>query len=113
MELTRDVNFRHGVGWAQRALGRIALAEDARSKAEIHLAEALDTFTSTQARFEVGRTHLVLAELTHAQENQDTTAIHLNEAYRVFRALQVPQYVKRTEQLARELGVPRLSALAD
>ena len=71
---------------------------------------ALQTFTSTQGRFEVGRTHLDLATLAHAQGDVSATAMHLYEAHGLFTALQVPKYSERTAQLAREYGVTLAAA---
>jgi hypothetical protein len=105
LKTTRDVRYWHGVGWAQCALGRIAQASGSFAEAGVHLREAFQTFTSIQARFEVGRTHLDLAALAHVVGNREATATHLTEAHALFTALQVPKYVARAEQWARECGV--------
>src|SRR5712691_4546283 len=105
LEITRNCRFQHGIGWAQRALGRTALMSGALAEAETHFMEALQTFASTQGHFEVGRTHLALAELAHAQGDVHASTTHLHEAHGWFTALQVPKYIERTAQLAREYGV--------
>ncbi|HJX79617.1 hypothetical protein, partial [Glutamicibacter sp.] len=87
LEITRDCRYQHGIGWAQRALGRIAQVSGAPAEAETHYMAALQTFTSTQGRFEVGRTHLALAELAHAQGNRDAATAHANNAHTLFMAL--------------------------
>jgi DNA-binding NtrC family response regulator/tetratricopeptide (TPR) repeat protein len=102
---TRDTEYGYGMAWAQRALGRIAQASGACSEAEAHLQEALRTFTAMQARFEVGRTHLVLAELRHMQGDRAALAQHLIDAHRLFKTLQMRKYVERAAQLARRLEV--------
>jgi tetratricopeptide (TPR) repeat protein len=105
LEITRNVKYWHGIGWSQRALGRVAQASGSLTEAEMDLQEALQTFVSTQARFEVGRTHLDLAALAHAAGDQEATATHLTEAHALFRVLQVPKYVARAEQCATEFGI--------
>jgi len=103
--ITQDVKFQHGIGLAQRALGRIAQASGSLTEAESLLREAFQLFVSIQARFEVGRTHLDLATLAHAMGDREAATTHLTEAHALFRALQVPKYVARTEQCATEFGV--------
>lgn len=100
-----EEKYRAGVGWAQRTLGRIALAEGALAEAETHLHDALATFISMQARFEMGRTHLALSELADVQDNRERVAVHLTEAYHLFKTLRIPPYVTYTEQRAHELGL--------
>jgi hypothetical protein len=94
-----------GVGLAQRVLGRIAQTSGSLAEAESLFREALQTFVSIQARFEVSRTHLDLAALAHAAGNREAMTTHLTEAHALFRALQVPKYVARAEQCATEFGV--------
>ncbi|MBI4640602.1 MAG: tetratricopeptide repeat protein, partial [Candidatus Tectomicrobia bacterium] len=106
LEITRTTKFWYAVGLAQRTLGRIALTRAALPEAETSLKEALGTFTSIEARFELGRTHLDFARLAHAQDDREVLTTHLTKAHFLFRALQVPKYVERAEQLAREFGVP-------
>ena len=105
LEITRDVKYWQGVGWAQRVLDRIAQAIGSLAEAESLLREALQTFVSIRARFGVGRTHLDLAALAHAAGDREATTTHLNKAHDLFRALQVPKYVARAEQCATEFGV--------
>ena len=84
--VTEGVRFRYGSGMAQRALGRIAREEGNPEEAETWLLEALESFRSIQARFEVGRTLLELARL--------------GEARRIFAELRLPGYVDRVDRLA-------------
>ena len=105
LAFSRDCQFWHGAGLAQRVLGHIAQATGAFSEAACHLQEALETFTSIQGRFEAGRTHLDLAALAHAQGHPEAATTHLHAAHAVFTALQVPRYVERTAQLAGAYGV--------
>jgi hypothetical protein len=72
----------------------------------MYLKEALQSFTTMSARFEIGRTHLALAELAHARANSVTAAQHLSTAQSLFEALQVPGYVAHTTQRAKAFGLP-------
>jgi tetratricopeptide (TPR) repeat protein len=105
LAITKGAKSSYGVGWSQRALGRIALARGSLSEAETHLNEALQIFHSLQARYDLGRAHLDLAALAHAQGKKAEAAMHLGEAHRLFIASRVPKYVERTEQLAKAFGV--------
>ncbi|MEE8301421.1 MAG: AAA family ATPase, partial [Candidatus Tectomicrobia bacterium] len=85
----RDEQYRTGIAWAQRTLGRIALAEDALAVAQEYLRDALTTFVAIQARFEAGRTHLDLADLAQHQQDRQAITLHLTEAHQLFTALHV------------------------
>jgi tetratricopeptide (TPR) repeat protein len=108
LQITTRV-FRFGVG-AQRILGRITRARGEFNDAERHSTQALETFASIDARFEVGRSHLALAELARDRGNPDAAAKSLHEAYRMFQALGLPRYLERTERLAQETDIS-ISAL--
>ena len=105
LEITTQANHRHGMGAAQRALGRIARANGASTEAQRYLEAALETFASIPARFEMGRTLLDLAALSGAERHLDSATAHLREAHELFRALGILTYVARSEALAGELGV--------
>lgn len=105
LAITREVDYRPGVGIAQRVLGRIAQASDDLVESEQYFKAALETFAAMPARYELGRTHLDFATLAHAQGNPKSVGMHLSEAHCLFIASQVPKYVEHTEQLAGELGV--------
>jgi tetratricopeptide (TPR) repeat protein len=105
LAITKGAKSSYGVGWSQRALGRIALTRGALSEAETHLNEALQIFHSLQARYDLGRAHLDLAALAHAQGKLAEVAMHLGEAHRLFTSSRVPKYVERTKQLAKAFGV--------
>jgi DNA-binding NtrC family response regulator/tetratricopeptide (TPR) repeat protein len=104
LRLTRDAKFTYGVGWAQRALGRIARSKGSLSESETHLNEALVIFASNQAIYDLARTHLDLAAVAHAQGRREVSAARLKEARRLFGNLRISRYVERTEQLARAFG---------
>jgi tetratricopeptide (TPR) repeat protein len=105
MRLSAGASYSYGLGWARHALGRIALASGDLAAADIHLTDALKTFTRIYARFLVAWTRLALARLAHARNDRPDVARQLGEAYAAFRMLRIPHYVAETERLARELAV--------
>ena len=109
LDITREASYPTGVAWAQRTLGRIALASGELSEAQAHLNDALQTFRSIEAHFEVARTCLVLAELAHRRGERETTAAQVSMAQRIFADLRVPCYVARAEALTARL-MPLTSA---
>ena len=56
LRLTTETGYRHGMGWARRALGRIEAASGSREVAAPHLQAALELFTSIQAQIDVATT---------------------------------------------------------
>ena len=104
LALSRRATSAYGVGLAQRALGRIAHARGDTTAALQYCIAALDTFTTLQAPYEVGRTHLVLAQLATMQQQADA-ATNLQAARRLFMTLDIPTYVTYTERLADERGI--------
>jgi hypothetical protein len=105
LQIAGETPYRTGTVWAQRALGRVARADGDCATAAHWLKEALSTFATMQARFEVGRTHLALAELAHDQGQREALTLHLSEAHHLFTALRVPVYVERTTQYSSTLGL--------
>jgi len=93
------------VGWARRALGRIALEHGDPGQALVHLDQASDAFEEVQAYFQVARTRLLMAEAAHRQSRFEDVARHLGAALQIFRMLDVSKYAARTERLAARLGV--------
>lgn len=93
---TEGINFRYGNGMVQRALGRIARAGGDTETARTWLKEALESFRSIQARFEVARTQMDLAVLASAEE----AARQIGEARRIFLSLKLPRYVEKADTLA-------------
>ena len=98
-------NFRYGVGFAQRTLGRIAFKAADYTEANTWLNRALESFRAIEALFEIGRTHLDLALLAHAAGDREAASLQLGGAHRLFMKLRVPKYVERAELLARDLAV--------
>jgi tetratricopeptide (TPR) repeat protein len=97
LEICQETAYPYGVGLAQRVLGRIAQDRGDYPGAAQHLHEALDTFTTLHAQYEIARIHLLLAELAHRQGNQDALTTHLSAAHHLFQLLHVPKYLARTE----------------
>lgn len=61
--ITREARYVYGLGWAQRVLGRVALAAGDAALARARLAEAAQTFDAMGAPYEAARTRLELAAL--------------------------------------------------
>src|SRR5207249_1498959 len=108
LEITKDVQFWHAVGWAQRAVGQAALASGDFVESEKYLAEARHTFSSIQSRFELGRTYLDLARLACSRGNREVAFAHLKEGMALFKAVDVPRYVELTRQLGVECEISAL-----
>ena len=104
LAITEKVGFRYGSGMAHRALGRIARKAGPASEAEVWFREALESFRSIQALFEVARTRLDLALLAGA--DSEAAALQLGEARRLFAELGLPRYVDEAERLAGEMAAP-------
>ncbi len=96
-----DIGYSWGIGWSHQVLGRIAEAQGTPAESQEHLRNALQSFVSVNARFEMGRTHLFLASLDYCQGNREVAAFQLNEARSLFEVLRVPKYKKRAEELSR------------
>ncbi len=105
LAVTEGVRFRYGMGLAQRALGRIACSTADPVEAGLRLHDALESFRSIQAPFEVGRTQLDLVVWAHAAGKIEEASRRLAEAHRLFTELRVPLYTEKAERLGRELAV--------
>jgi hypothetical protein len=105
LTLCSETDYRIGVGWAQRVLGRIAWARGILTPAEQHVREALAIFTTLPARFEIGRTHLLLLDLVHLQVRDAEAAKHSATAIELFATSHAPMYLERSEHRMHELGI--------
>jgi len=105
LQMARTGTSLWGLGWAHRALGRIAQARGDLAAAEASLTEALRTFTAIEAGYDVARAHLDLAALAHARGG-GPAATHIGEALRLFEALGLPRQAERARRLAADLNVP-------
>jgi len=93
------------LGYAQRALGRVAEASGDLAEARRCLEQALATFESIEARYQTARTRIALAEVSHRHGTHDDAAAHVREAHALFKLLRIPKYVAHCEGLARDLAV--------
>jgi hypothetical protein len=99
------VRYWWGIGWSERALGRMALAAGNLDTARTHLERALAAVEGAGARFEAARTRLPLARVEGAAGNPAAAARLVADAHRVFVELRAPVYVEGARALARELGL--------
>jgi tetratricopeptide (TPR) repeat protein len=108
LQISRNACYANGVGWAQRVLGRVALARESPGEAEACFTDALHTFASVGARFEEARTHVALADVATARGDTVAATRHLTAALQRFQALGDPRYVERLQARIREsrLGSP-------
>ena len=104
LEIARRAQYWFGVGLVQRTQARIALAAGDPRRARELFDEALATYASIGAQFEMARTRLELASLAAATTGAQEATAHLGEAHRVFTMLGTPRYAERAARLARELG---------
>jgi len=100
VEAGRSVESPYITAWAQRVLGRIALARGETDVAEAHMTESRDTFAAIESFFELGKAHLVLVELAHARQEREAARQHLDTARSLFDRCHAQQYIARTEEIA-------------
>ncbi len=105
LAIVKSVPYWLGVGWAQRTLGRIALATAASDEANTLLEQAFDTFAAMPMPFELGRTHLDLAFLACSRGHHGVARTHLKEARAQFSTLKVPKYTEKIWKIAAEYGI--------
>lgn len=105
LDIARTGGWTVAVGYAERAVGRLALATGKLEDAEAALERALRTFLDIEARAQVARSHLPLAEARAARGDKDAAASDLRTAWELFMAMRVPRLVERTQRLAEQLGV--------
>lgn len=103
---SRAAHSLHGTAWAERALGRIALARGALGDAEARLTSALDVLDAMGARYDLARTHLDLATVAHARGDRAAGARHVDPARQLFGALGVPSHRERVDALAARFDPP-------
>ena len=106
LEVTRAGGWPVAVGYAERATGRIALAEGRLDEAEAAMRDALRTFIAVDARAQLARTHVALAEVLAARGARDAAAAELATARELFLDMRVPRMVAQTARHAEALGLP-------
>jgi class 3 adenylate cyclase/tetratricopeptide (TPR) repeat protein len=106
LAVTSEVKFGYGIGFAQRALGRVAWERKDGGEARRRLEEAVAQFQRLGISFEVARTQLELAALAHCEGRTGEGIELLAAARSTFVDLAVPTYVERAE---RTIGEESLS----
>lgn len=104
LRVSGDAGYAYGAGWAQRALGRVAVARRSPEEGWTRFTDALHTFASVEARFEEARTHMALAQLERAQGDGAAADRHRAEALDRFRSLDAAHYVARLEERSASAG---------
>jgi tetratricopeptide (TPR) repeat protein len=94
-----------GVGLAQRALGRCALAEDDLNGAQEHLEGALSTFTAIRSRYFAARVHVELGKIARQRDDREAATEHLKIAQGVFGELRCTPHLQKVRRMARAYGV--------
>jgi hypothetical protein len=107
LAITTRVNYRLGIGLAQRALGRAAYSDGRLDDADGSLVQALKIFDAMGAQFESARTRLDLAALARDRRDSADALSHVRHARHAFVSLGVTSYVDTTDALAREVTLPR------
>ncbi|MGH7333400.1 MAG: hypothetical protein ACREKS_11810, partial [Candidatus Rokuibacteriota bacterium] len=105
LDIARTGGFPVAVGYAERAVGRLALATGKLGDAEAALERARQTFLDIEARAQAARSHLPLAEVRAARGDRDAAATDLRTAQDLFVAMRAPRLVERTQRLAERLGL--------
>jgi DNA-binding NtrC family response regulator/tetratricopeptide (TPR) repeat protein len=105
LEIATAGGYGAGLGYARRARARLARARGDGADAARWLAQAQAAFEASEARFEVGRTHLELAGLAAAGGDRAAAARHLGAATALFDALGAGRDAARARELAARLGL--------
>jgi len=94
------------IGYAARAVGRIALAAGKPDEADAAARQALRTFAECEALAQLARSRLGLAEILAVRGERSAAGSELSAAREAFVQMRVPRLVERTERLAKALGLP-------
>jgi len=105
LDIARTGGFPVAVGYAERAVGRLALATGKFQDAEAALERARRTFLDSEARAQAARSHLPLAEARAARGDRNGATVDLRTAGELFVTMRAPCLVERTQRLAERLGV--------
>jgi tetratricopeptide (TPR) repeat protein len=95
------------VGYAYRALGRIALASGKLEDAESAQRQSIETFEKVDARCQVARSRLDLAEVLKARGDRNRARAELEIARGAFTQMQAPRLVERASRGLAALGSAR------
>jgi len=106
LALATSCRYWLGVGYAQRVLARIASDRGRQDEAAARFADALGTFTSIDARIEIGRVRIELAGLVADRHDRPGALRHAEEAESVLRDMDAPVQLARAHRLVSELRHP-------
>ncbi|HUG35990.1 MAG TPA: hypothetical protein VML54_03510, partial [Candidatus Limnocylindrales bacterium] len=105
LDISRTGGWAVAIGYAERAVGRLALATGQLDDAEAALERAGRTFADVEARAQVARSRLPLAEARAARGDPNAAAVELRAACELFTSMRAPRLVERARRLAGQLGV--------
>jgi DNA-binding SARP family transcriptional activator len=105
LAMARAGGWPVAIGYAERAVGRVALITGRLDDAEGALERALLTFATAEAWAQAARTRVVLARLRAARGDRDAAATELRAAREAFEQVRAPRLVASVRRLAAELGV--------
>jgi tetratricopeptide (TPR) repeat protein len=105
LEVATGGGYGAGLGHARRARARLARARGDAAAAARWLGQALAAFEASEARFDVGRTHVELADLAAAAADRGAAARHLGAAVALFDELGAGPDAARARALAGRLAV--------
>jgi tetratricopeptide (TPR) repeat protein len=105
LAIARAGGWGVAIGYAERAVGRVALAAGQLDEAEAAVNRSLSTFTEGEALAQAARSRLPLAEIRAARGDRDAAAAELGAALQTFSQMRAPTLVERTRRLAQDLGV--------
>ena len=105
LDIARTGGWGVAIGYAERAVGRLALTLGKLDDAEAALERSIRTFADVEARAQVARSHLPLAELRAARGDHVAAAAELRAARQLFTNMRAPRLVEYTQRLAGQLGV--------
>jgi DNA-binding SARP family transcriptional activator len=105
LDISRTGGWAVAIGYAERAVGRLALATGKLDDAEAALERAVRTFADIEARAQVARSRLPLAEARAARGDPNAATVELRAACELFTSMRAPRLVERARRLAGQLGV--------
>jgi hypothetical protein len=103
-EMARGLGHRLYQAVAYRALGVAHRLAHQYPQAETRLVQALHSFETLEARWQIGRTLVELAELARAQSDTAQARIYLADALRAFTAQGASMAVERARSALESLG---------
>jgi DNA-binding SARP family transcriptional activator len=105
LDISRTGGWAVAIGYAERAVGVLALAAGKLDDAEAALERAVRTFADIEARAQAARSRMPLAEARAARGDPDAAAVELRAARDAFASMRAPRLVERAHRVADRLGV--------